>query len=162
MNEHQVDHIEMSIPAKAEYVGVVRLTISGIANRLGFSYDDIEDMKIAVAEACTNAVSHAYEDGGNVKIACDLYEDRIEIIIADEGQSFDSKELQGKLGPVDSKQPIGDMKEGGLGLFLISTLMDKVQIHDEAGVVLMMTKFLRKNEVEEHVDGISSLQSEQG
>ncbi|ERN52629.1 anti-sigma B factor RsbW [Alkalihalophilus marmarensis] len=161
MNQQQVDHIEMSVPAKPEFVGVVRLTVSGIANRLGFTYDDIEDIKIAVAEACTNVVNHAYEDEGLISASFVLHEDRMEIVIADRGQSFDINGLRERLGPVDSTKPVGDLKEGGLGLFLINTLMDKVEINDESGVILMMTKFIRGDEVEKNVDGVPSTQTEQ-
>ncbi|MGV3487465.1 MAG: anti-sigma B factor RsbW, partial [Tuberibacillus sp.] len=42
------DTINLTIPAKPDYIGVVRLTISGIASRMGFLYDDIEDIKVAV------------------------------------------------------------------------------------------------------------------
>ena len=52
----------MKIPAKAEYVAIIRLTMAGVANRMGFAYDDIEDMKIAISEACTNIVQHAYKE----------------------------------------------------------------------------------------------------
>ncbi|MCM3714668.1 anti-sigma B factor RsbW [Halalkalibacter oceani] len=161
MKQHEADHIQMSIPAKPEYVGVVRLTVSGVANRLGFSYDDIEDMKIAVAEACTNVVDHAYQEGGTMNVSFYLYPDRMEIVVADRGQSFDVDNLRDRLGPVDSTKPVGDLKEGGLGLFLINTLMDKVEINDESGVVLMMTKFLQGDEVEHNVSGVSSAQPEQ-
>ncbi|WP_088105706.1 anti-sigma B factor RsbW [Halalkalibacter urbisdiaboli] len=162
MSLHQADHIEMSVPAKPEYVGVVRLTVSGIANRVGFTYDDIEDMKIAVAEACTNVVAHAYEDEGMIAVSFYLHSNRMEIVIADKGQSFDMEGIRERLGPVDSNKPVGDLKEGGLGLFLINTLMDKVEISDESGVVLMMTKFLQRDGVEQSVNGFSSAQPEQG
>ncbi len=161
MKQHEADHIQMTVPAKPEYVGVVRLTVSGVANRLGFTYDDIEDMKIAVAEACTNVVNHAYQGEGTMSVSFYLHADRIEIIIADRGQSFDVKGLRDRLGPVDASKPVGDLKEGGLGLFLINTLMDKVEISDESGVVLMMTKFLQGDEVEQNVDGLSPAQPEQ-
>lgn len=60
MNE-PFDYIEVKIPAKPEFVGVIRLTLSGIASRMGFAYEEIEDLKIATSEACTNAVQHAYK-----------------------------------------------------------------------------------------------------
>ncbi|GAE26452.1 serine-protein kinase rsbW [Halalkalibacter wakoensis JCM 9140] len=154
MNQNEADHIVMSVPAKPEYVGVIRLTVSGIANRAGFTYDEIEDMKIAVAEACTNVVTHAYEDSGSMSISYLLYEDRMEIIVADNGQSFDVSKVKEHLGPVDANRPVGDLKEGGLGLFLISTLMDKVEINDESGIVLVMTKFLHGDGVEQNVSGL--------
>ena len=51
----------MKLPASAEYVSLIRLTLSGVFTRAGASYDDIEDSKIAVSEAVTNAVKHAYK-----------------------------------------------------------------------------------------------------
>ena len=53
--------IGLTIPAKAEYLHIVRLTLFGIASNVGFSFEQIEDMKVAVAEACNNVVLHAYE-----------------------------------------------------------------------------------------------------
>lgn len=61
------DYVEMKIPAKAEYVGVIRLTLSGIASRMGFTYELIEDLKIATSEAVTNAVQHAYKANEGAK-----------------------------------------------------------------------------------------------
>ncbi|MCT8136575.1 anti-sigma B factor RsbW [Anaerobacillus sp. CMMVII] len=151
------DFLEMKVPAKPEYVGVVRLTISGIANRLGYTYDDIEDIKIAVAEACTNVVNHAYkENDGQMTIGCGVYHDRLEIMVADRGQSFSVADLKGSLGPINADKPIAQLKEGGLGLFLIDTLMDKVEISNDAGVIIIMTKFLQRGEVEQNVGRISA------
>jgi serine/threonine-protein kinase RsbW len=58
MKEQPLDLVNLVIPAKTDFVGIARLAVSGIANRMGFSYDDIEDLKLAVSEACTNAVVH--------------------------------------------------------------------------------------------------------
>ncbi|SDH80907.1 serine/threonine-protein kinase RsbW [Alteribacillus persepolensis] len=154
MGEKPIDHIELKLPAKAEYVGVVRLTVSGIASRAGYSYDDIEDLKIAVAEACTNVVDHAYQDSGLIGIGCSLYTDKMVIVVADNGQSFDLEKLKEGLGPVDGTKPIGELEEGGLGLFLIDSLMDKVEINGKAGVAIVMTKFLQRDEVEQNADGV--------
>src|SRR5690625_2940891 len=58
----EFDYIEMKLPAKSDYVSVARLTASGIANRMGFDYEAIEDLKVAVSEASTNVVTHAYSE----------------------------------------------------------------------------------------------------
>lgn len=154
---HNSDFIEMKVPAKPEYVGVVRLTVSGIANRMGYAYDDIEDIKIAVAEACTNVVNHAYEsDEGHMTIGCGVYPDRIELMVADRGKSFNIEHLREQLGPIKKDNPVADLHEGGLGLFLIESLMDRVEISNESGVIVVMTKFLQRDGVEQNVDGIST------
>lgn len=143
------DFIEMKVPAKAEYVGVVRLSISGIASRMGFSYDDIEDLKVAISEATTNVVSHAYNTGepGEVTVGFGIYEKRLEIMIADRGGSFDLNEIKGKIGPYEPSEPIESLREGGFGLFLINALMDKVEINNKYGVIVVMTKYLNGSEV---------------
>ncbi|MHA6253005.1 anti-sigma B factor RsbW [Oceanobacillus sp. CAU 1775] len=140
------DFIEMTIPAKAEYIGVVRLSLSGIANRMAFSYEDIEDLKVAVSEAITNAVTHAYEAGEQeeIKLGFGIYEDRLEVMVADRGVSFNLEEVRQEIGPYKHDEPLETAREGGFGLFLINTLMDKVEIHDKSGVIIVMTKY--KNE----------------
>jgi serine/threonine-protein kinase RsbW len=142
--------IELALPARPEYVGIVRLTLSGIANRLGFTYDEIEDIKLAAGEACTNAVQHAYSESGGegrLKVSCRLYPDRIVIDVADEGKGFPFSSVKETLGPLDPGLDIEDVAEGGLGLYLIHSLMDEVTVSTGAGVVVSMTKYRRRDEV---------------
>src|SRR5216110_3663046 len=48
--------VELTIPGKPEYVGVARLAILGVASRMRFSYDEVEDIRLAVGEACTSVL----------------------------------------------------------------------------------------------------------
>lgn len=152
------DFIEMKVPAKPEYVGVVRLSISGIASRMGFSYEEIEDLKIAISEAMSNATTHAYEevDGGEITIGFGLYENRLEIMVADRGDSFDLEKVKQEIGPYENNHSLEDLREGGFGLFLIEALMDKVEIKNDYGVIVLMTKYLHENEVDLNDDQIST------
>lgn len=154
------DFIEMTVPAKPEYVGIIRLTASGVANRIGFSYDEIEDIKVAISEACTNAVNHAYkqEEEGKMTVGFGVYADRLEMMVVDRGQSFDFQSIRSELGPCDSDTSVEQLTEGGLGLFLIETLMDKVEISGDSGVVVLMTKYIGKDEVEAGADTIPASQ----
>lgn len=142
----------MKVPAKAEFVGVIRLSVSGIASRMGFTYEAIEDLKVALSEAATNVVSHAYErkEDGEVTIGFGIYEDRLEVMVSDQGESFNFEDIKNRIGPVDEKdeiKPISELREGGFGLFLINALMDKVEINNQYGVIVLMTKFLDETEV---------------
>ncbi|WP_042142437.1 anti-sigma B factor RsbW [Paucisalibacillus sp. EB02] len=152
------DFIEMKFPAKPEYVGVIRLSISGIANRMGFTYEDIEDLKISISEAVTNVVNHAYneKDNGVVTIGFGVYEERLEVMVADHGGSFNLSEVKAKIGPYDSNESVENLREGGFGLFLINTLMDKVEINNNSGVIVLMTKYLEKIGVELNDDHVST------
>ncbi|GAB2555687.1 anti-sigma B factor RsbW [Gracilibacillus alcaliphilus] len=154
------DFIELKVPAKADYIGVVRLTVSGIANRMGFSYEDMEDLKVAISEAMSNATEHAYKQGeeGEVAVGFGVYPDRLEVMIADHGASFDVEEVKKGLGPYQNTPSIVELREGGFGLFLIEALMDKVEIKNDYGVIVLMTKYLRENEVDMNDDQISTTQ----
>ncbi len=152
------DYVELKVPAKAQYVGVTRLTISGLASRLGFTFDEIEDLKIASSEAVTNAVEHAYADDedGEIIVGCALFEDKIEIMVADRGQSFDFEETKKNVGPYNEGEEIEFIREGGLGLYLMESLMDEVKVHREEGVTILMTKYLGREQVDEDVRTVTS------
>lgn len=144
------DYIEMKLPASAEYVSLIRLTLSGVFTRAGASYDDIEDSKIAVSEAVTNAVKHAYkhsEQNGMINICFELFDDKIKIIISDQGESFDYESTKSKLGPYQENENIDFLREGGLGVFLIESLMDEVKVSKESGVTISMIKYIKKEQV---------------
>ena len=145
----EFDYIEIRVPAKPQFVSVIRLTISGLASRIGFNYDEIEDLKIVASEAVTNVVHHAYkeDDEGEVVIGCALYKEKIEIMVTDYGNSFNFEEIKSKIGPYHSEESIAGLREGGLGLYLMETLMDEVIINNEGGVTVFMTKCVAREQV---------------
>ncbi|EJL47567.1 serine-protein kinase RsbW [Brevibacillus agri] len=146
----QADVIRLTLPNQTEYLGVARLTVSGIANRMGFSYEEIEDIKLAVGEACTNAVKHAYkqkEELGFIHIECQVCRDRLCIEVSDQGVGFASELMPEQLTPIFAGRDLEDLDEGGLGLYLIHTLMDEVVIRSESGVAVSMTKYVRRDGV---------------
>ncbi|MBT5953868.1 anti-sigma B factor RsbW [bacterium] len=124
------DKIYLKIPAKSEYVGVVRLAVSGIAARLDFSVEEIEDLKVAISEACTNSVQHAYEDGnGEIEITCFLSDKKLEITVKDEGTGFDV----GVLGTQSQIEKSEERLGLGLGITFIKNLMDEATVHSVPG-----------------------------
>ncbi|WP_313891874.1 anti-sigma B factor RsbW [Psychrobacillus sp.] len=152
------DYVEIRVPAKTQYVSVARLTISGLANRVGFTYDDIEDLKLAASEAITNAVQHAYsaDEDGEVVIGCALYKEKMEIMVTDHGKSFNFEETKAKIGPYHNLEEASILREGGLGIYLIETLMDEVKIHHEEGVTVFMTKHVGIKQVDQNVEHLTS------
>ena len=143
------DVVQLTIPAKAEYIDLVRLAIYGFASPMGFSYEDIEDMKVAVAEACNNAVLHAYKDGGagSVEVQLENQDGDICIRIKDYGTSFNYEETANRVTSLHDKE-LSEINAGGLGIYMMQALMDDVQVISESGTEVIMTKkFNRLEEI---------------
>ncbi|CEQ28854.1 anti-sigma B factor RsbW [Paraclostridium sordellii] len=130
----ELETIKMEVTANPEYVSIIRLTVSGIANKIGFSLDDIEDIKVAVSEACTNAIKHSLDDKFLVEFS--ILNNGLSIEVQDKGTGYDVDSLQ--------EPDLTNPKEGGLGLFIIKTLMDEVNTisNTDEGTTIKMTKYL--------------------
>jgi serine/threonine-protein kinase RsbW len=130
------ENVEFSIPCMSDYVGVVRLAVSGLATRMNFSIEEIEDIKIAVSEACTNSAQYAFEspESERVQITFNLFKDKLEIIVKDTGCGFDVNDLERI--PIDERN-LDDVDELvprlGLGLTFIKSLMDEMELTSEPG-----------------------------
>ncbi|OKO96753.1 anti-sigma B factor RsbW [Geobacillus proteiniphilus] len=154
MKEHETV-VQLSMPADAQFIDVARLTLYGLAAKMGFSYEEIEDMKVAVSEACNNAVLHAYNGrGGVIHLRFEMRADALSIIIKDEGKGFDYKRAAKQAAPLSAK-PLEDVKAGGLGLFLMEALMDDVTVTTKGGTEVRLTKFRHRGEGEHAHDSIS-------
>ena len=127
--------VHLTIPAKAEYITLVRLALTGLWRLRSFSEEALSDLKVAVTEACSNSVRHAYEGReGVVQIDYELHSDRVVIEVSDDGTGFDAeRELER-----------GELTEGGLGLAIIRSLTDEVELGDGRGEGsrLRLVKFL--------------------
>lgn len=123
------DFIEISIPNKPEYVSVVRLTTSAIASRMGFNIEEIEDIKVAISEIFTNIINNSEKyEVKNQNVEFEIYGDCLNIIFKNPGKGFSHKEMS---------------SENELGLFIVESLMDKVElIENGENIKLMMTKKL--------------------
>jgi len=127
--------VELKIPGRAEWVAVARLAVAAVASRLRFSVDEIEDIKLAIAEACTNSIQSAGgEDAGVIEIICDAREDELRVRVRDHSPTA-------HLEPVKTSGIADDGTEG-LGVFLIRALMDTVDYTSDprSGTELVMTK----------------------
>lgn len=116
--------IELSIPAQSEWVRVARLTVAGVAARQGFSIEAVEDIKVAVSEAINNAIQHGGDEDEETSIVAIVLEPRADglwIVVSDQGR------LEGEL-PTRAPTPVDELPEGGMGLLLIRSLMDRVEM----------------------------------
>lgn len=114
--------VRLTIPAKPEYITLSRLALAGLARVRPFAEDTLADLKLALTEACSNSVRHAYENGdGHVAISFELQDDRLIVEVADDGSGFDHDGA----APADEGD---ELTEGGLGIAIIRSIADEVEI----------------------------------
>jgi len=139
--------IELKIPAKTEYMLVVRLSVTGIGQRMEFSVDEIEDLKIAIGEACINSIRHGYEKeefDNFIHVTFSIEPTKLEIVIKDDGRGFDITPIDEYLGKVDDAK----IKGIGMGIYLMKTLMDEVKFMSDPMAADQISAFLlRKSNV---------------
>jgi len=118
--------VRLTIPARAEYITLCRLALTGIARLRELSDELLADLKLALTEAASNSVRHAYgdEDAGVVDISYQLFADRLVIEVRDEGEGFDPAEAEGNAA---------ELSEGGLGIAIIRAIADEVEFGAQPG-----------------------------
>ena len=134
--------VRLTIPAKPEYITLGRLTLTALAGVHPVSDETLHDLKLALTEACTNSVQHAYQDGrvGTVEILYELEPDRLAVEVADQGPGFEVLEREGN-GVRDTD---AELSESGLGIAIIRAVADEVEIgpRDDGGSRLRFVKLL--------------------
>jgi serine/threonine-protein kinase RsbW len=119
--------VRLTIPARAEYITLCRLALTGIARVRNLPDQVLADLKLALTEAASNSVRHAYTgdtEVGVVEISYELRSDRLVIEVSDEGEGFDPNEAGG--APEE-------LSEGGLGIAIIRAIADEVEIGTQPG-----------------------------
>ena len=118
--------VRLTIPARAEYITLCRLALTGIARLRQLSDELLADLKLALTEAASNSVRHAYgdKDAGVVDISYQLFSDRLVIEVTDEGEGFDPAEAEGDAA---------ELSEGGLGIAIIRAIADEVEFSARPG-----------------------------
>ncbi len=128
--------IRLRIPAKAEYVALSRLALTGLAEISTMPEETLADLKLALTEAVSNSVRHAYANGeGWVEIAYELSGATLEIEVLDDGPGFDP-----------ARPPAGEEEliEGGLGIAIIRTIVDDLEIRSQPGVRGSRLRFVKR------------------
>ncbi|HTX18135.1 MAG TPA: ATP-binding protein [Bacteroidota bacterium] len=115
----------LRIPSQTEKLVLAREFVANAARVFGFAEDDVNNIALAVDEACTNIIKHAYHYATDkeIDIIISMKRPEFEIVIQDAGNHFDPTRV-----PVpDMKEYISHYKRGGLGMYLMKKLMDKVE-----------------------------------
>jgi serine/threonine-protein kinase RsbW len=129
--------VRLRIPARAEYVALTRLALSGLADLAALPDDLVADLKLALTEAVSNSVRHAYgEGGGFVSVAYELAHDSLAVEVVDDGEGFDPEKppvLEGE-----------ELTEGGLGIAIIRTIADDFELESRPGVRGSRLRFAKR------------------
>jgi len=138
----KIQKYNLKIPSITENLQMIREFVLKIAAKTGFKEETQEQIALAVDEACTNVIKHAHHHDAQRLMDIQIQTDtnKMKIIITDKGRGFDIT----KLKDPDVKQFIKESRHGGLGIYLIKTLMDEVDYDFKPGVKnqVQLTKYL--------------------
>lgn len=131
------ERVSLEIPPKPQFVSLCRLALTAICREHRFTDDDIADLKLAITEACSNSIRHAYEDAGDghaskVFVTYEVLDDRLVVEVRDHGRGFQYEGAN-----------TDDLPEGGLGISIIRAVCDDFEVLslvDEPGAALRLTK----------------------
>jgi serine/threonine-protein kinase RsbW len=129
--------VRLRVPARAEYIALARLALSGLADILALPEELLADLKLALTEAVSNSVRHAYADGsGFVSIAYELRGNALAVEVVDDGKGFDPEKPPALEGE--------ELTEGGLGIAIIRTIADEFELNSQPGVRGSRLRFVKR------------------
>ena len=128
--------ITLSLPSSMRHVYLLDVVVTEILKEKGFNEEIQEQINLAVIEAGTNAIKHGNKEDPSKKAIIQflLDEDKLTIVIEDEGEGFTRKEVADPLDPENL------LKSSGRGLFLMEAYMDAVT-YEANGTIIKMVKY---------------------
>jgi serine/threonine-protein kinase RsbW len=135
----------MKMPSQSENLAIIREAVSKIAAQAGFDTDDVSKIELAVDEACANVIKHAYDKGNSkklIEVLIKIDKNKLMVVVTDKGKGFNPSDI--KLPKM--REYLKEMRVGGLGIYLIETLMDKVNFDLKPGIKnqVKMIKYINK------------------
>jgi serine/threonine-protein kinase RsbW len=120
-----VNRIELTLPFKAEYVSIARLVVSGVASRMGFDIEAIEDIKVAVSEVCNKLVEAGSFETTSYSIVFEIRSKKLVITYYSTDKKLNS---------------IFAGSDDDLGVSIINAIMDDTQLCPKHSYILSMSK----------------------
>src|SRR5271156_3588665 len=150
--KESTNQLLLQTPGHESYLAYIRTIVVDLARKVGFDESEVAKIEMAVDEACSNVVKHAYSPDKewcwqhrDPEIRLDVRRegDHLIIEINDHGQRFDFANYR----HADIEDRLREMKQGGYGLFIMRNFMDEVQYssNDQTGNTLRMVKYLKKS-----------------
>jgi serine/threonine-protein kinase RsbW len=134
---------KLRIPSQTDNLELIRYFVGKVAEHVGFDADEVGKIELAVDEACTNVMKHAYSADTNDKtldVAIQIDYQKLTLIVTDHGKGFDPMKVQ----TPNMKEYLAELRVGGLGIYLMRTLMDEVAYDIRPGISnqVKMVKYL--------------------
>jgi len=128
---------QFDVPPESELIADIRNRVAKLAQTLPFTNQDIEDIKLAVGEASSNALRYGCPNSTDkIRVRCCLDGSGLRVQIKDNGPCFDPNSI--------TAPPIENLEEGGRGIFFMRILMDEVKFFFSAyGTIVEMVKYTR-------------------
>jgi serine/threonine-protein kinase RsbW len=140
------DVVTLTIPARTEYLILARLALAGIAREAPIDQSTLADLKLAVTEACGNAVRHALPAAeGVVRVSYAVGDETIEIRVEDDGPGMPAADPREVAVEGLPESGIEELPESGMGLAIIGALVDEVEIgpgRGGRGTIVLMRRTL--------------------
>lgn len=133
------NQMKMSFHSQSENVGIARVAAAAFAAQLDLTISELDEIKVAISEAVSNAVIHGYGNKeGLIEMTMNLYDDKLEFVITDYGKGIEDVAL--------ARQPSfsTDPERMGLGFVFMESFMDELDIHStpNQGTTVRMAKFI--------------------
>ena len=144
----KANQLSLTFSSISENVGLTRLLIASVGAQLDLPLNDIEELKVAVSEAVSNAIIHGYKNNPNhiVYLNLDINKDTLKIVVKDEGCGISNVEQA--MQPAYSTDP----ERMGLGFVFMQSFMDELQVEStlEVGTIVTMIKHLKQTPISSH------------
>lgn len=146
-------HFEVFCPVQTPLLSILRRFVTDVAEEMGFAPEDVYKIEMAVDEACSNVVLHAYDERDRttfepgIMLKLNLEPEALTIHIQDCGKGANVETLKGQRSIHDYQEP-GRETYHGLGILIMKEFMDDVEFHacPDTGTTVILRKFLRRNE----------------
>ncbi len=133
---------ELIVTGRFENLAEISRFIGRAASQTGLDERAIYAVQMAVDEACTNIIQHAYgdEEQGQIELTCHCQPEGLQVIICDQGRPFDPAAVP----PLNTQAPLAERQPGNMGLFFIRRLVDTVEFQFNTPQGNRLTLFKRR------------------
>ncbi|WP_250277814.1 anti-sigma F factor [[Clostridium] colinum] len=137
--------VSLILDANSKNEAFARISVSAFATQLDPTLEQLDDIKMAVSEAVTNAIIHGYEgiENGKIHIECKILNDTLYIDIEDKGKGIEN--IEKAMEPLYTSKP--NMERSGMGFTVMETFMDSIEVISKLGegTKVCLAKKINKN-----------------